>query len=170
MGARLFALVRSVVVGVVFVSIWTWFVPWWMAGRNLEPRWNLGAAILMTIGAAIMVRCVWDFGWTGRGTPVPLDPPRRLVVKGLYRWVRNPMYLGLGLFLIGEALLLPQITREMLTMVAILWVVVTAFILFYEEPTLRRRFGAEYEEYCRNVHRWLPRLTPFDKAGGAAVT
>ncbi len=169
MAGRLFVLLRAFVIGALFVSIWTWFVPRWIAGTKLVPRWNAGAAILMTIGALIVLRCVWDFAWTGRGTPAPFDPPRRLVVKGLYRWVRNPMYLGMGLFLIGEALLLPQITLPMLIMVAILWIAVTAFIILYEEPTLRRLFGSDYEEYCRHVRRWIPRLTPFDKADAAAV-
>ncbi len=71
------------------------------------------------------------------------------------------MYVGMGIFLIGEALLLPSITREMLIMAAICWVVVTAFILVYEEPTLRRLFGDDYIEYCRHVRRWIPRLTPW---------
>jgi protein-S-isoprenylcysteine O-methyltransferase Ste14 len=169
MGERLFALVRSVIIGALFVSIWTWFIPRWMAGGSLHPRWNVAAVVLMIAGGVIALRCIWDFGWTGRGTPAPFDPPRRLVVQGLYRWVRNPMYVGLGLFLIGEALALPEITREMLIMVAVLWVVATVFIIVYEEPTLRRLFGADYEEYCRHVRRWIPRLTPFDKRSTPAV-
>jgi protein-S-isoprenylcysteine O-methyltransferase Ste14 len=173
MGTRLFALARAAVVAAVFVSLWTWFMPRWFAaskGVKLEPRPGITACLLMAAGAAIMLRCVWDFAWTGRGTPAPFDPPRRLVVKGLYRWVRNPMYVGMGVFLAGEALLLPMIAKEMFAMIAVLWVVVTAFILVYEEPTLRRLFSEDYAEYCRNVRRWLPRLSPFDKPSGAAVT
>jgi len=172
MGMRLFALARAAVVAALFVSIWTWFFPRWFAASNgvkLEPRPGVAPILLMVFGGAIMLRCVWDFAWTGRGTPAPFDPPRRLVVKGLYRWVRNPMYVGMGLFLAGEALLLPMVAREMFIMIGICWLAVTAFVLVYEEPTLRRLFGEDYVEYCRNVRRWLPRLTPFDKPSGAAV-
>ncbi len=165
MGTRLFALLRSIVVGSLFVSIWTWFLPRWLAGNRFHAEPNTPAIILMAIGAIIALRCVFDFAWRGLGTPAPFDPPRRLVVSGLYRWVRNPMYVGVGIFLIGEALLLPSITRAMLLVTAALWAAVTLFIMVYEEPTLRRLFGAQYEIYCRNVHRWLPRLTPFDNPG-----
>lgn len=172
MGTRLFAIARALVVSTLFVSIWTWLMPTWFAsskGVDLAPRWNPGAIALFIVGGAIMVKCVWDFAWTGRGTPAPFDPPRRLVVTGLYRFVRNPMYCGMGLVLLGEALLWPQIARELLILAAVLWVVVTAFIMVYEEPTLRRSFGDDYIEYCRHVRRWLPRLTPFDNPARAAV-
>ena len=124
---------------------------------------------LMAAGGLIMLKCVWDFAWTGRGTPAPFDPPRRLVITGLYRYVRNPMYAGMGVFLFGEALLLPGVTRPMLAMIAVMWLIVTAFVMLYEEPVLREKFGEEYREYCRHVRRWWPRLTPFDKPSGAAV-
>ena len=166
MANRLFAVIRSLVVGTIFVSIWTWFMPRWFAasrGVRLVPEPGPAALILMTIGGLIMVKCVWDFAWTGRGTPAPFDPPRRLVVTGLYRFVRNPMYVGMGILLVGEALLLPMILRPMLWMVLTLWIAVTLFILVYEEPTLRHSFGDDYIEYCRHVRRWIPRLTPFDK-------
>ncbi len=78
------------------------------------------------------------------------------------------MYVGMGTFLIGEALALPAIRREMLVTIGAAWVLVTTFILLYEEPTLRRRFGADYADYCSNVRRWIPRLTPFDKPSRAA--
>ncbi len=170
MNARLFALVRSILIAAVFVSIWTWFLPRSFARGPLEPRWSVLPVLLMVIGGAVMLRCVLDFGWSGEGTPFPLDPPRRFVVRALYRYVRNPMYLGMGVFLTGEALLLPAITRQMLIMLAVLVVVVHAFVLLYEEPSLRDRFGDEYVDYCGNVRRWLPRLTPFDKARRGAVT
>lgn len=168
MGRRLFALVRSLIVGAIFVSIWTWFVPRWMGG-SMVPQWNAGAIILMTVGAAVMIRCVWDFAWTGRGTPAPFDPPRHLVVKGLYRYVRNPMYLGMGMFLIGEALLFPDIRYEMLLLVLVLWIAVNLFVVMYEEPILHRLFGNEYRDYRHQVRRWIPRLKPFDKPRSPAV-
>lgn len=169
MSRRLFALLRSLIFGTLFISLWTWFVPRWIAGGPLEPQLDIGGMTLLLIGATIMVRCIFDFAWRGLGTPAPFDPPRRLVVTGPYRFVRNPMYLGMGTFMVGEAILLPSIMGAMLILITILWAVVTLFIVLYEEPTLRRLFGAEYENYCRHVRRWLPRLTPFDKQTTAAV-
>ncbi len=166
MGERLFAILRSAFFATLFVSLWTWFIPRWLARGELHPRWSIPAIVLMSIGAAIMLRCVWDFAWTGRGTPAPWDPPRRLVIAGLYRYVRNPMYVGMGVFLLGEALLLPEITRGMLIVMAAAWVAVTAFIVLYEEPTLRRLFAEDYQTYCRHVRRWIPRVTPFDSLAG----
>ncbi len=159
----LFILLRNVLVSTFFASLWTWFVPRWMAMSKhvtLDPvlGWHL---VPMLLGAAIMIRCCWDFAWTGRGTPAPFDPPRRLVIAGLYRWVRNPMYVGMGLFLIGEAFLLPQITREMLTMTLVLFVAVNVFIMAYEEPVLRSKFGDDYVRYTREVGRWIPRVTGY---------
>ncbi|MFL6244639.1 MAG: methyltransferase family protein [Thermoanaerobaculia bacterium] len=162
MSDRLFAILRSVFFASLFVSLWTWFIPRWLARGELHPRWGIPAIVLMVIGGAIMLKCVWDFAWTGRGTPAPWDPPRRLVITGLYRYVRNPMYVGMGTFLLGEALLLPEITRGMLMVMAAAWLIVTAFIMLYEEPTLRRLFADDYEHYCQHVRRWLPRLKPFD--------
>jgi protein-S-isoprenylcysteine O-methyltransferase Ste14 len=169
MGIRVFALLRALVVSTLFLGLFVWFIPRWIAGGAFEPHWNAATIIVLAIGAAIMARCIWDFAWTGRGTPAPFDPPRRLVVAGLYRYVRNPMYVGMGVFLIGEALLLPDVTRELLLLVGAYWAALTAFIILYEEPTLRRLFGADYAEYCRHVRRWIPRLTPFDKPFGASV-
>jgi len=173
MQSRAFALVRSAFFAALFVSLWTWFIPRWIAASRrvtLEPHFDVAPTALMAIGAIIMLYCVFEFAWTGRGTPAPFDPPRQLVVRGPYRWVRNPMYLGMGLFLIGEALLLSSIRREMFLVIGSAFLLVNAFILVYEEPTLRRLFGEDYVEYCRNVRRWIPRLTPFDKPSGAAVT
>jgi protein-S-isoprenylcysteine O-methyltransferase Ste14 len=169
---RWFALLRAAVVAALFVSIWTWFFPRWFASsKGVALAWqpNIAAIVLMILGAAIMLKCVWDFAWTGRGTPAPFDPPRRLVVTGLYRYVRNPMYAGMGFFLLGEALALPAIMREMLILTAVCWAAVTLFILVYEEPALRASFGEDYVEYCKHVRRWIPRITPFDKANNAAV-
>jgi|SRR6185369_1781548 len=163
MPTRLFAILRTVIVAALFVSLWTWFAPRWMAmSKHVTLQPVLGWHLLpMIIGGLIMVRCCWDFAWTGRGTPMPLDPPRQLVITGLYRRVRNPMYIGMGLFLIGEAFLLPQVTREMLIMAGVLFVVVNVFVMAYEEPVLRSSFGDDYVRYTREVGRWVPRLTPY---------
>src|SRR5262245_59902898 len=138
MGSRVFAIARALIIAPVFLSIWTWFFPRRFAeskGVALEAHPNAIAIVLMSIGGLILLRCVWDFAWTGRGTPAPFDAPRHLVVKGLYRWVRNPMYVGLGFVLAGEALLIPAIRTEMLIMILVLWAVVNGFIMLYEEPT-----------------------------------
>ena len=163
---RLFAVLRTAFFASLFIALWTYLIPRWVAGPKLIPlaaRWSPGAIVLLAIGAAIMARCFWDFAWYGLGTPAPWDAPRRLVVRGLYRYVRNPMYLGLLFALAGEAVLLPGIAGVMLGTLAAFWILTTIFVLVYEEPALRARFGDEYLDYCRNVRRWIPRLTPFDK-------
>ena len=113
------------------------------------------------VGAVIECWCAWDFAVKGRGTPAPFDPPKELVARGLYQRVRNPMYVGVMLILLGEALLFAS--RFMLTYSLAVFVGFNLFVLLYEEPTLRRKFGESYERYCRAVPRWLPRLA----AGGA---
>jgi protein-S-isoprenylcysteine O-methyltransferase Ste14 len=165
MGSRLFALVRSIVVAALFVALWTWFVPRWIAaGKGIAlrvvPGWPIA---LIVVGGLIDVACFLHFGWTGLGTPFPLDPPKRFVA--VYRWVRNPMYLGMALVLIGEALLLPGLTIELLVMTAILAALVALLVLFYEEPHLHQLFGAEYDAYVHAVPRWIPRVTPY--SGGS---
>jgi protein-S-isoprenylcysteine O-methyltransferase Ste14 len=113
------------------------------------------AAPLAAVGAAIYLWCLWDFAVTGRGTPAPIDPPKTLVVRGLYRYVRNPMYLGV-LAIIAAWNLAFRTT----VLLAYSLAVVVAFHLFvrlFEEPLLRHRFGATYESYLRTVPRWIPR-------------
>jgi protein-S-isoprenylcysteine O-methyltransferase Ste14 len=109
----------------------------------------------MSVGAGVLFRCIWDFAVAGRGTLAPVDPPRHLVVRGLYRYVRNPMYVGVVTILLGEALLFRSLA--LLCYAGIFLFVVHLFIVVYEEPALRRQFGESYENYCRRVHRWLPR-------------
>jgi protein-S-isoprenylcysteine O-methyltransferase Ste14 len=170
MTARLFAIVRTLIVGTAFVSLWTWFLPRWIAGANAfaDPRpvgW-----IVIACGAAIVIGCAFEFAWRGIGTPAPFDPPRRLVISGFYRWVRNPMYLGLGVVFFGEAVTFTRLTITMLVMVAIAWCATSLFIVGFEEPVLRAKFGEDYAEYCRHVRRWIPRLRPFDNPARPAVT
>jgi protein-S-isoprenylcysteine O-methyltransferase Ste14 len=113
------------------------------------------------VGAVAGCWCAWDFAFKGRGTPAPFDPPKELVARGLYRRVRNPMYVAVMLILLGEAVFFAS--RFMITYLLIVFAGFNLFVLFYEEPTLRRKFGESYERYCRAVPRWLPLL----RAGGA---
>lgn len=168
--SRAFAVVRTLVVGTLFLSIWFYWLPRWFAHlehTSLVPQ-NRWAWPLFGAGFALSFWCAMEFALRGRGTPAPFDPPKRLVITGLYRWVRNPMYLGMGLMLIGEALLMPQIWREMAALFAVLFVVVAIMVVKKEEPDLRRLFGSDFETYCREVPRWIPRLTPFRGLGRAA--
>ena len=161
MARRLFALVRALVVAPAFISLWMYFVPRWILGSHAFDNPRPLGWIVVAIGAVIGLPCVWEFAWRGLGTPAPFDPPRRLVISGPYRFVRNPMYVGMGIALVGEAIVFPNIMWLMLAMVVSLWAVVSVFIIGYEEPTLRRMFGADYEAYFREVHRWIPRLRPW---------
>ena len=168
MTARLFAVLRSIVVSTIFLSIWTWFVPRWVAGNDAFENPRPLGWIVIALGVSIALACALEFAWRGIGTPAPFDPPRRLVITGLYRWVRNPMYVGLGVLLLGEAIAFPRITVTMLFMIAALWLATTIFIITFEEPALRSKFGDDYAAYCRNVRRWIPRLRPFDNSQPAA--
>lgn len=166
MGSRVFVAVRTVVYICGFMLVLLWLFPHWIGIRtyfespSVAPlRW-LGL-IPLTIGALIAVYCFAHFVARGRGTPAPFDAPRRLVVTGPYRYVRNPMYLGTGLFIGGCAVLFWEFSAALLWYGVGIIVAVNLFILLYEEPTLRRKFDGDYREYCRNVRRWLPRSRPW---------
>ena len=155
----------SLVVGAAFLGLWFWLLPQWL-GFRVEIAgaecWRWIAAVPAVLGFALALRCIWDFGRTGHGTPAVMAPPTRLVVVGPYRYVRNPMYLG---FFTGWTGLWVIFGRASLA--AILWACavvagVMLFVLLYEQPTLRRKFGGESEEYCRNVRAWIPRLHPWN--------
>lgn len=113
--------------------------------------------VIGTVGAAVALWCIFTFAFMGRGTPAPFDPPRRLVIRGPYRHVRNPMYIGAGLALAGAALFYSSI--PILVYTAVFLLVLHIFVVWYEEPTLRRTFEQEYEEYCHRVRRWWPKIS-----------
>lgn len=148
------------VVGLVPWLITRWEMreplPYWLAAQVV-------GAVLVTAGAAVLVHAFAKFVTEGIGTPAPAAAPQRLVVGGLYRYVRNPMYVALLTAVLGQALLLGQLS--LLVYAAFVWAVPAAFVRWYEEPTLRKRFGADYEEYRRAVPAWLPRLRPWYPAG-----
>jgi len=154
----------AMLVGSGFFALWFWLLPDWLGFQvdtAGEARWRWLAAITSILGFAVALRCVWDFGWTGRGTPAPMIPPQRLVVVGFYRYVRNPMYVGFAAGWIGLWIVFGHANPRLIAAVAAAALAVHLFVLFYEEPTLRKKFGGDYEQYCRNVHRWRPRLKPW---------
>jgi len=161
------ATIASLLVGAGFFALWFWLLPPWL-GFHVDPAavagWRWIAAITSVVGFAVAIRCVWDFGKTGHGTPAPIAPPRRLVVVGFYRYVRNPMYLGFFAGWIGLWVVFGHASMAAVAVASLVVLGVNAFVMLYEEPTLRRMFGAEYEEYCRSVPRWLPRLRAWKRS------
>ena len=152
----------------MFFALWFWLLPSWLGFHvdvaSVAP-WRWIALVPSVLGFAVALRCVWDFGWTGHGTPAPIIPPTRLVVVGFYRYVRNPMYIGFFAGWAGLWVIFGRASVEAIALAAIAVMCVNLFVMFYEEPRLRRVFGAEYEEYCRNVRRWLPRFHPWMQPG-----
>lgn len=136
-------------------------IPYLLLSRNppsfarIAPFQFLGL-IPMAIGAAIYLRCAWDFASAGKGTPAPIDPPKRLVARGLYWFVRNPMYVGVLLALLGEAWLFGS--RTLLVYAAIVFACFHLFVTLYEEPALKRKFGEPYSNYLARTPRWIPRF------------
>lgn len=113
-------------------------------------------ALAIALGASIYLRCAWEFAVRGLGTPAPIAPTKFLVMSGLHRYVRNPMYLGVALVIFGEAILFRA--SHLVDYGALMLLIAHFFVVFYEEPTLRRQFGASYEQYRQTVPRWIPRF------------
>ena len=136
------------------------YIPIWMSGGRsaflTAPLCceRLAGLVPILPGSAIYLRCVWDFAAIGRGTPVPIDEPRKLIVRGLYRHVRNPMYIGVLLVIVGWAIFFRSL--KVISYGFCVGVVFHAFVVLFEEPHLRRRFGESYAHYRRTVHRWIP--------------
>jgi protein-S-isoprenylcysteine O-methyltransferase Ste14 len=152
------ALFRTLVFTILVPGFWTVAMPYWILpnGTRMDIRGaGLLGLLLMAAGAALyFVTAFWGFALRGRGTPAPIDPPKKLVVEGPYRVVRNPMYWAVASVVMGEALVFHCVTLAELAVA--LFAAAMLFVLFYEEPALRRKFGAEYEAYCRRVPRWIP--------------
>lgn len=159
----LFLALRSLLWVVLLPGTVAGFIPWRYFGLgDAQVSWqsprHILALLVIAAGVLLEAACVYEFARSGRGTLSPVDPPKRLVVRGLYRYVRNPMYLAVTLIVLGEALLIAS--RDLLWYWGVFFVFVNVFVIGYEEPYLRRRFGAEYEEYTRRVGRWIPTLRP----------
>ncbi len=158
--------VASLGVGAAFFALWFWLLPGWLGfgvAAVGAARWRWIGVVPSVLGFSVALRCIWDFGRTGRGTPAPFVPPQRLVVVGFYRHVRNPMYVGFFAGWMGLWVVFGRASRVALLVVLIATVAVVLFVKFYEEPTLRKMFGADYEEYCRNVPRWIPRIRAWSR-------
>lgn len=154
---------RSLLWTFLFPGVFAGYLPWRFFGLDrVQVDWadpiHLAGVMLVALGAALLGACIFEFARSGRGTLSPVDPPRHLVVRGLYRYVRNPMYLSVTTIVLGEGLL----TRSVA--LAIYWAVwflcVNLFVMGYEEPTLRDQFGDSYDEYTRRVPRWIPLMRP----------
>jgi protein-S-isoprenylcysteine O-methyltransferase Ste14 len=158
--AVFFLLAPGVVVGLI-----PWLLTRWEAREPL-PYWapvRVLGGLLLLAGLVALVQAFVRFVVEGFGTPAPVAAPERLVVGGAYRYVRNPMYVAVLAAIAGQALLLGRLI--LLLYAATAWLVVAAFVRLYEEPTLARRFGADYETYRRAVPAWLPRLRPWQPGG-----
>jgi protein-S-isoprenylcysteine O-methyltransferase Ste14 len=132
-------------------------VPWLLTGwdaYDMPLALRVVGALVTAGGAAFLVQAFARFVVEGLGTPAPVAPPERLVIGGVYRWVRNPMYVAVVVTILGQALLLGR--WVLVAWAAVFWATTAAFVRFYEEPDLALRFGADYDEYRRSVRAWLP--------------
>ncbi len=165
------AIISSFIFLVLAPGVVAGLVPWWMS------RWQmraplLGASALRLLGVALIVAGVAmlldsfaRFAIQGLGTPAPVFPTKHLVVSGLYRYVRNPMYVGVVATVLGQGLLFGN--GRLLSYGVVLWVTFHIFVLGYEEPKLRKTFGEEYVRFCGAVPRWIPRVTPWSDSPSA---
>jgi protein-S-isoprenylcysteine O-methyltransferase Ste14 len=154
-------LLRSVFFTFLLPGTVTVLIPYWLTssrgagGLSSYPALRYLGFPLIVIGAAGLLWCIWEFFSEGRGTIAPIDPAKHLVVRGLYRYVRNPMYVAVVMTLIGEALFFGS--TPVLIEAGVFIVLAHLFVVSYEEPTLRRQFGESYERYSQTVGRWIPR-------------
>jgi protein-S-isoprenylcysteine O-methyltransferase Ste14 len=153
-GSAIFFVVAPIVVAGV--------VPWWLTGWHTGAGWlpaQVLGWLLVAAGTAVLLHAFARFVREGSGTPAPIAPTERLVVGGLYRFVRNPMYVAVVAVIAGQALILGRLGLWLYAGCA--WLTMAAFVRLYEEPTLRAQFGTDYDEYRRAVPAWLPRRAPW---------
>lgn len=157
---NIFAVARAVTYAALFIGLLFIYLPGrlltWSGVARPEPKGALQIAGMIAggVGTVIALWCIFTFVFVGKGTPAPFDPPRRLVIRGPYRFVRNPMYIGAGLVLVGLAIFYESISVALYAGLFLL--AAHIFVVVYEEPTLRRTFGQEYDAYCARVRRWWP--------------
>lgn len=163
---RVLAVAGSAVFLVVAPGFVAGLVPWRISHWRLEPPFfgilpfRFVGGMLLVLGVIGILDSFARFALQGVGTPAPIFPTRHLVVTGLYRFVRNPIYVAVVSAILGQALILGNVA--LLAYGAVVWMLFHLFVLIYEEPTLRASFGSDYESFCTGVPRWIPRLTPWD--------
>ena len=165
MTRKMWAVLGSALFLIIAPGIVAGFIPWWISKWNVQapflgfvPLRALGA-LLLVVSVLVLLESFARFALQGVGTPAPVFPTRHLVVNGLYRYVRNPMYLAGVSIIFGQAMILGSVS--LLAYGALVWLTFHLFVLVYEEPTLRKTFGTEYDAFCANVPRWVPRLSPW---------
>lgn len=161
MHSRFWAILNTILFTIVVPGTVAILVPRWLLGGLFRPEsgpltW-IGAVVFLG-GGAIYFRCAWEFAVRGLGTPAPIAPTKYLVTTALHRYVRNPMYLGVALAIVGEAAVFRSL--HLVVYAGIMLLIAHVFVLTYEEPTLARQFGESYEEYRQRVPRWIPRFGP----------
>lgn len=152
-------LIRALTYATFFVGFLLVFLPGQILEATGIPSQQIGLRQIAGLavgaaGAALALACILTFVFVGKGTPAPFDPPRKLVIRGPYQWLRNPMYVGAGLALSGAAVFYGS--PALAAYVGLFLLVTHVFVVTYEEPALRQMFGSDYEAYCRRVHRWWP--------------
>lgn len=163
---RVFAVLGSAVFLVLAPGSVAVYVPWLIGHWRVHAPFpgfivlRVIGAVLIVVGATALLECFARFALQGIGTPAPVFPTNHLVVGGFYRFVRNPMYVSVLAVLFGQALFFGSV--GIAEYAACAWIIAHLFVVFYEEPTLRRSFGAEYESYRAHVPRWIPRLSPWE--------
>jgi len=162
---KVLAIVGSAVFLVIAPGFVAGLVPWWISHWRVEAPFlgtrlfRVGGGMLITLGVIGLLDSFVRFALQGVGTPAPVFPTRHLVVTGLYRYVRNPMYVAVAITILGQGLLFGNVA--LLEYGGLVWLLFHVFVLIYEEPTLRTSFGSEYKSFCAEVPRWIPRFTPW---------
>ena len=144
-----------------------WLITGWRRPADPVPWVDAVGWVLVLAGGAVLLHAFVAFAWHGRGTPAPAAPTEHLVVRGAYRHVRNPMYVAVVAVVLGQVLL--SASWGLFAYLVIIGLTMAAFVQAYEEPTLREAYGPGYDEFCANVPRWLPRLTPWRGADRGAA-
>ena len=153
-------ILRTVIFTILAPGSVTVLIPYWLLESGSQPDWDIGVLRLVGLvpiatGAVGYFWCAWDFAATGRGTPFPLDAPRVFVARGLYRYVRNPMYLSVLSVALGEGIVFES--QRLLVYAFLVWMIFHLVVVLYEEPTLRHKFGPGYDAYRQRVPRWIPK-------------
>jgi protein-S-isoprenylcysteine O-methyltransferase Ste14 len=164
---RVRALIGSMIFLLLAPGVVAIYVPWTLTRWHFQPpllgleSLRVVGTLLIAAGCPILLSSFAGFAVEGLGTPAPFAPPRRLVVTGFYRYVRNPMYMAVVSLILGQGFLFgsPRLLRYGIAV----WLGFFAFVLLYEEPALRRKFAADYEDFCAHVPRWIPRLRPWNQ-------